>query len=327
MVALLVSACGQSAGGTTGKNGLKKITLVQSTESLSLAPIYVARAMGYFKDAGFDVKFVTTRGDADAQSAVDSGSGQFLVSTSVNQLAAIAKDRPFKMLMPIAYPAYAYVIRSEKAKELGFSTSMTLAERAKLFDGLTIGIASVGGASDLIIRQILKENGINPEKDVKIVAVGSTSVFPALKSGRLDASLLVYPDIAQAEADDIAVPVIPAYEGIVPWLKDVPNIGLATTADFAKDHPDEVSDFVGAVGKALDLIHSDPAKAAQVTHKYFDAIDTKIYDKTWEAVPQAYPTDTTMSEDVYNKLLVLDDKIGDGSLSSVPYSDAVYQPK
>ena len=327
VVAFMMSACGGSSEVKAGEDGLKKITVVQSTESLSLAPINVARGMGYFKDAGFDVKFVTTRGDADAQSAIDGGGGQFLVSTSVNQLGAIQSGRPFKLLSTVAYPVYAYVITAKKAKELGFSPSMSLAERAKLFKGLTIGISSVGGASDLIIRQILKENGIDAEKDAKIVALGSTSVFPALKSGKLDASLLVYPDIAQAESDDVAVPVIPVNDGIVPWLKEVPNIGLATTAAFAKSNPEDVSAFMGAVDKALKLIQTDPDAARDATASQFSAIDKGIFATTWKAIPPAFPAEAGMSEEAFQKIVDLDKIIGKGSLSSVSYADAVYVAK
>lgn len=327
MATMVLTACAGVPSDGAGGGGSNRITVIRSTESLSIAPVLVAQGMGYFEDAGFEVEFVTTRGDADAQSALDGGGGQFLVSTSINQLGAIAEGRPFKELSVLSYPINTYAITADKAKELGFDKSMTLRERAQLFKGLTVGVGTVGGASDLIFRAIMRQNGVNPEEDVEITALGTNGVFPALKSGHIDATLLVYPDIAQAEKDAVAVSALPVYGDLVPWVAKSANMSLATTTKYAEENPENVAAFMDAIDKALKLIKSDPVKARDVTKKYFEATDENVYATAWETIPDSYPPAAGYSEEQFDAVVEMSAKIGTGDLSGVSYGKAIYQAK
>lgn len=321
----LLAACGSSSSSGGSDKALTKVTIVRSTESLSMGPLFVAAGAGYFKDAGLDVEFVTTRGDADAQSALDSGSAQFVVSTVLNQLKAIQQGRPFTVMTAIGYQNNAYVLSAQQAKKLGYKESMTIEQRAQLFKGLKVGVGTVGGASDLILRAIFKQNGLTPGKDVDIVALGTTALTPALKAGQIDGGLMGFPDIAQAAKDDSAVPALPAYGTMIPWLAKSTNMGMSTTTDYAAKHPEVVKAMQGAMDKALKLIQSDPTKAGKVTKQYFATIDEDVWTTTWKQIPVTYPKEAGFTEEQFKNVITMADNIDDKSLDNLAYSKAVWK--
>ena len=287
---------------------------------MGISPIYVAESQGFFKAEGLDVKFVSANGDSVAQSALDSGSAQFAASTAVNQIAAIGQGRPFKIVSTISYPLYSYVISAKKAGALGFNDSMSLQQRVQLFNGLRIGVASVGGASDLVIRKLLNDNGIS-DKSQKVTAVGATAIYGALKSGALDAGFLGEPDLSQAESQGIAVSVIPA--NMVPWLNKVPTISIATTSSYARSHPGVVKDMTAALQKAFTLIQGSPSAAESATKTYFSKIDPAVFTKMWSQDTTGYPAQVGMTEAEFNGAIQQNVLVGTGKKIDVAYSDAV----
>jgi ABC-type nitrate/sulfonate/bicarbonate transport system substrate-binding protein len=66
--------------------------------------------------------------------------------------------------------------------------------------GKTVGISIIGGGTQGPFNLLLKKNGIDPDKDIKLVEVSFPVSEEAIRSGRVDASNLVQPFAARAEA-------------------------------------------------------------------------------------------------------------------------------
>src|SRR5512147_1366331 len=56
--------------------------------------------------------------------------------------------------------------------------------------GKRVGVSQIGSSSDFIARYALRQIGLNPEKDVIIIAIGAAGErWTALASGQIDASI------------------------------------------------------------------------------------------------------------------------------------------
>ncbi|MGY3419644.1 ABC-type nitrate/sulfonate/bicarbonate transport system substrate-binding protein [Bradyrhizobium sp. F1.13.4] len=66
--------------------------------------------------------------------------------------------------------------------------------------GKTVGISVIGGGTQGPFNLLLKQNGIDPAKDIKLVEVGFAVSEDALRQGRVDAVNMNQPFAARAEA-------------------------------------------------------------------------------------------------------------------------------
>jgi NitT/TauT family transport system substrate-binding protein len=62
--------------------------------------------------------------------------------------------------------------------------------------GKKVGINAYGSAVDLVLRVVLKKNGLDPKKDVQIVEVNFPNMAAAIREKRIDCGVLVIPFLA-----------------------------------------------------------------------------------------------------------------------------------
>jgi sulfonate transport system substrate-binding protein len=62
--------------------------------------------------------------------------------------------------------------------------------------GKKVGINAYGSAVDLVLRVVLKKNGIDPKRDVQIVEVNFPNMAAAIREKRVDCGVLVIPFLA-----------------------------------------------------------------------------------------------------------------------------------
>lgn len=66
--------------------------------------------------------------------------------------------------------------------------------------GKTIAVNAFGSAVDLVLRVVLKKNGLDPRRDVKIVEISFPSIGPAIREKRVDCGSLPLPFSATERA-------------------------------------------------------------------------------------------------------------------------------
>ena len=97
--------------------------------------------------------------------------------------------------------------------------------------GATIGIASIGGTNHISTRLTLKEFGLDPEKDVKLIAIGDEKlIYDAFKVGRTDAVVLAPPYSIQLKREGFPILANTAQYVTIPFS------GLGTTLDRIKSN-------------------------------------------------------------------------------------------
>jgi ABC-type nitrate/sulfonate/bicarbonate transport system substrate-binding protein len=72
--------------------------------------------------------------------------------------------------------------------------SKTEIRSVKEIRGKRVGVAGIGSGPDHLLRELLRQNGMDPSRDVTILGLGvQSNLYTALSTGNIDASVFVIP--------------------------------------------------------------------------------------------------------------------------------------
>lgn len=252
---------------------------------------YVAEAKGFFARHGLDAQLIYFRSGAETTTAVVSGSTEFgaLATEHVTQvrdqglrvkaIVANLTDSPFTLIvrkevpLPSAARGYPHVVRDLK--------------------GLKLGITGRGASTDFTLRFLLKEAGLDPDKDVTIIGTGgvSTSVA-ALQKGDIQGYLGFEPIQSQAIYGlGIAKPVIDMRKGEGPrLLQEYAYNSMVAKEEYLDANPETARRMVAAVLDTHRFL-ADPKnleETVKVAEKYFEGIDPRLLRQILQDSLKAY---------------------------------------
>src|SRR6516225_9446266 len=137
---------------------------------------------------------------------------QFQGTSVMSQaLIAGALDCATQGVLPIAQSAAngtlaVYIVAEHVGEKPGsFSVYWAVKEESPIrtvadLKGKTVGISIIGGGTQGPFDLMLKRNGLDPQKDIKLVEVSFSLSEDAIRSGRVDSSNMNQPFAARAEA-------------------------------------------------------------------------------------------------------------------------------
>lgn len=147
-----------------------KVTLNEVAHSIFYAPMYVAIEKGYFADEGIDLELVTGFGADKTMTAVLSGDadvGFMGAEASIYAFAEGAND-PVVNFAQLTQRAGNFLVAREEMPNFTWQD----------LKGADILGGRKGGMPEMVFEYILKENGLDPEKDMNIdqsIDFGSTA--------------------------------------------------------------------------------------------------------------------------------------------------------
>lgn len=264
VVLALLGAAGLSVScdrSSSGPNSLGdqpfKVSLAAFNGTFVNFPIYVADALGLFQKHGLDVTIVYGTGTQVVTNVV-SGSvnfGGFSVEHAI-QLAEQGQDVKLLVLNQTATP-FTIIVRNDVPLPhagSGFPSSMLDLK------GLKLAISNRGGSSDITLRFLLKQAGLNPDRDVTLIPVGEPGPqIAALANGQVDGSIAFEPIQTQAVlVMRLCKPVLDLEKGEGPSiLADYAFNGIATRGDYLKEHREEARRLVAAIVDAERAINDE----------------------------------------------------------------------
>lgn len=292
---------------------LTKIVLVQGTQSLLYTPIYVARAKNLFKMEGLDVDVVITGGGAKATAALLGGSAQVAAAAFINAVDSARSGKPliaFAALMD--QYANKFVIRKDIARQKGITEQSPVDDRIAALRGLKIGITSAGSATDDILRYVLSQKNLDPERDVEIIALrASGAALAALKRGQVHAILFPSPAPDQAIADGDAVALLDLSKGELPAFRGFLHMVLITTKENITREPQVLTAVTRAIWRAQEFIQKDRAGTKAILQGFFRETDPRTLDLAFESNYPAYarnPGISTSGVEAVFRLLAFKEK-------------------
>ena len=157
--------------------------------------------------------------------------------------------------------------------------------------GKTLGISSFGATPDLAARMMLKQVGIDPEKEIKILALGSDAArLTALKQRVVDLIVISPPADTQMEKQGYKI-MARAYE-----LFSFPYLGLGTHTRKIKEKPDEVRRIIKATIRANRFIRDNRDEAVR-TLAAWGKIDGDFAYASYDALRNLFNADGAVPED------------------------------
>jgi NitT/TauT family transport system substrate-binding protein len=255
----------------------EKVRISVTNYNMSYLAAGVAAKKGFFKEEGLDPEIIRMNFNV-AMSALINGEVDYtMIFGSV--VRAAMRGIPVKVVaVLIDSPPYALISKPEL-------------KYIKTLAGRTLGIGVFGSTNDVVARMMLEHSGINPDKDVKIVAFGFDSArLAALQEGLVDAALIAPPADAQARRAGFNV-LARAND----FLK-FPHIGLGTSNRVIKEKPQELKKVIKAMVRANRFIRENRDESIKVLMEWGrtereNAADA--YDSTW----QVFSVDGNLAEE------------------------------
>jgi len=228
-----------------------KVVVSYPSKSITNFPILeTARQRGFFQKEALNVSAVYMRGGIDIK-ALLTGDADFGTG-STTAVTAFVAGAPLRVVMSLN----AYV-------DQGLYAQPKYRSLAQL-KGQSIGSLNPGGLVDTLLRRILIQGGIQPEKDVVILNMGGTPErYTALKSGSIAASMLSAPHSLRAEKEGFTK--LAATRDYV----NVSGTGLIVHADQIKKRPAMMKRFMRASLRAMSFIRENPTESTQLIVREF----------------------------------------------------------
>ena len=242
----------------------ERVVVSYPSKSITSFPILeTAQRRGFFRKENLDVSVVYMRGGIDIK-AIITGDADFGTG-STTAVTAFVAGAPLRVVMSLN----SYVDQALYAQPKYHS----LAE----LKGQSIGSLNPGGLVDTLLRKVIVQSGLSPERDFVLLNMGGTPErYAALKSGTLAASMLSAPHSLHAEKEGFTrIAVTRDYV-------DVPGTALVLHADKIKKQPAMIKRFLRATLRAMNFIRENRSDTTQMIIREFAMppdIASLAYDK------------------------------------------------
>jgi NitT/TauT family transport system substrate-binding protein len=259
-LAILLTACGSApAASQGGQAPPDKLTVAFSSISGDNLSLWIAKEAKILEKNRLDVEVLSIAGGKNAMAALLSGQLQLVHVGGSEVLSAVAEGADLAILATPT-PVYPYVFM--------------VAPNIKSVNDLKqrkVGVSSKGGSADIATRKLLQREGLDPDKDVIMIALGSHQErTAALLSGAIQAGVDDPPGTGKLEAKglhalyDLAALKLPAAHNVI-----------AVQRAWAKDHRDIVQRYIDSIVQAVAIAKKDRAQTVSVFKKYFKSEDEK----------------------------------------------------
>jgi NitT/TauT family transport system substrate-binding protein len=258
-------------------HALDRARIAVSNPNMPNLTVAVAQAKGFFKDENIDAEIIRMNpnvaitalatGDVDYCQLFGAVVGGAIAGLPVRIVAGFLDNWPMTL---IAQPEY------KSLKEL---------------KGKTLGISSFGATPDLGARMMLKQAGLDPDKDIKVLALGSDAArITALKQRVVDLIVISPPADAQMEKQGYNI-LARAYE-----LFSFPYLGLGTHLRKIKEKPEEIRRAIKATIRANRFIRDNREEAVRALVAW-GKVERDFAYASYDALRNLFNADGSVPED------------------------------
>ena len=255
----------------------ERIRIGVTNYNLTYLSAGVALRRGFFKSEGLDAEIVRMTPDVSVM-ALTGGDIDYsmlfglMVRSAVRglPLRVVANFMDSSPLALIARPQYKSV---------------------KDLKGKTLGVSTFGATPEIASRMVFKQAGIDPEKEIKVIALRTDDArMAALKEGIVDVIVIAPP--ADVEMRKLGFNVVARVDEVFKF----PYVGLGANVRKIKERPDEVKRTIKAMIRANRYIRENRDGAIQVLNEWGGTRPehaAATYDSSWKV----FNPDGSISED------------------------------
>lgn len=294
---------------------LAKVTLNEVAHSIFYAPQYVAIEEGYFKDEGLDMTLITGFGADKTMTAVISGEadiGFMGAEASIYAYQEGATD-PVVNFAQLTQRAGNFLVAREEMPDFKWED----------LKGRKVLGGRKGGMPEMVFEYILKQNGLDPQKDLSIDQSIDFGATAAAFTGDNSADFTVEFEPSATALEKQGAGYVVASLGVDSGY--VPYTSYSAKTSYMEKNPDIMQKFTDALQKGMDYVQSHtPEEIAEVIEPQFP--ETDLYTIT-AIVKRYYDQDTWKENLVFGQdgFELLQDILEDaGELKErTPYAELV----
>jgi NitT/TauT family transport system substrate-binding protein len=273
-------------------------------------PMYIAEQQGYFREEGLKVNTISFTGVGDLVTAVATGAIHSSGTQTDTGIAAIVNGADIRIIGP-SFRVVPY--------RLVVAPSVTSWQQLK---GATVSLGSKSGSSVIAYHRLLKAHGI-PDSDISMVVAGTTAArLAALKSGAVQATMLLQPGDFLAVKDGLKI--MDESDGVM--RKDWVWAVTITNNKWAQANRPILVHYLRALRKAYQYGYSHREQSIALLEKNVK-VDREIAEKTydllfrkWQGFERDLRVDPASLTNISNYLL------SEGSITRVPAVGEIYDP-
>jgi ABC-type nitrate/sulfonate/bicarbonate transport system substrate-binding protein len=268
----------------------EKIRITYANNSLSFLAAFVARDRGFYAKNGLSAELVQARPAVNIAALV-SGDVDYaeVFGSAIRSAARGAPVRAFST--------------SIKAPFFSLIVNPTI-KSFKDLKGRVIGVTSLGGTNQISGRLMLQHFGVDPDRDVKFLAIGEEKfVVEAFKTKRVDAILVAPPFSILMKREGFAALANTAD------VVSIPLAGLSATVEKIKQNRSQVKRVLKSEIEALRYLREDAAGSVEVIRRRF-AMDDAMARESYEVVVNAFSKDGRVDQTGVENLLEVERKAG-----------------
>ena len=257
-IALLVLCFAVSLDPRPSLAQLKKARLAIPTVDIVTLPLKMAQAKGFYQKEALEVEIILIAGALGVRAVL--GNSVDFSTASGSILAAAARGVPVKLVS---------VITSKPTFDLISESKIQSFQQLK---GKLVGISTRGGTFEHITRLILEKNGLHPDKDVTILALGrQDDIHLALKAGRVSAAIFSPPRSLLLYRDGFYKLAVSG-----DYLPHYPIGGLGVTDELIKNNPTLIQAFVNATLSGIAYYRQNRSESIRYIAKELRLPDESI---------------------------------------------------
>ena len=294
---------------------LTTVKVAEVTHSIFYAPQYIAISEGFFEEEGLDINLTLASGADAVTSAVLSGDVNIgLCGTEATIYVYNAKEKD-----------YLKTFAGLTKRDGSFLVSRKKYDNFKLEDlknKYVIG-GRKGGMPEMTFEWALRENNIDPTKDLTIdTSIAFASMEGAFIGGTGDFVTLFEPNASKVEQEGFGY--IVAYVGELGG--SVPYTSYSARKSYIEKNPKIIKSFSNAINKALIYIQeTDIEILAKDLEEFFPDTTLEDIEKSLERYRNgdAWRKNITISEKEFEHIEEIIKEAGIID-TNVPYKDLIY---
>lgn len=291
LVGVLLAAVAVATGVAQDKP-LKKVIFAVTTKDISVghaAHSSLPRVLGYWKEEGLDVNVTSVEGSTAGLQQLAAGGIQ--VVSIGPEVVIIGREK--------GVPVKAFYVQSRQTIYTIVVPADSAIKDAAGFKGKTLGVPSLASGSVPYSRAWLAIGGVDPDKDVKFLAVGVGAPGRlALQQGKVDGLALW--DTLQASTENTGMKLRRLDEA---FASEVIGQSLAATDEFIAKDPSVLIGVARGIAKATVFGLANPEVAVRIH---------------WKTYPQTRPTTGDDATNLKNAIHIFDARFAHQRVDQLP---------
>lgn len=250
--------------------------------SITFLPAEVARQRGFFREQNLDVKLLLTRTEVD-RAALASGNLHYTLRAGSSFVSA-ARGLPVRIVfLGTTKPFWGLVVRPE-------------IKSVSELKGKSMGVPGLLGAQQISAKFILKQSGLDPDRDIIYRVVDTGTRIAAMLSGSIDSAMMDYGEAFRAKKQGLKMLINAAdYHGLLAG-------GLGVNSGKLRDQPDQVRRVIRAMLQALRYMRENPEGAQQVMMSWLK-LDHEMAADIYQMAINNYTRNGMVEDSMLNSLV------------------------